>query len=87
MFIISNKLMNIAGRSMQPPRNLREDLKIDMDTLSVVQVIKEGYAQAVKDKGAYEDINRRAIQAERMRDELLVKVDNLTSSLRREEMK
>lgn len=58
-----------------------------MDTLSVVQVIKEGYAQAVKDKGAYEDINRRAIQAERMRDELLVKVDNLTSSLRREEMK
>lgn len=58
-----------------------------MDTLSVVQVIKEGYAQAFKDKGAYEDINRRAIQAERMRDELLVKVDNLTSSLRREEMK
>ena len=52
-----------------------------------VQVLKEGHAQAVKDKGAYEDINRRAIQAERMRDELTVKVDNLTSALRREEMK
>lgn len=75
--------MNIAGRGMQPPRNLREDF----ENWYVVQVIKEGYAQAVKDKGAYEDINRRAIQAERMRDELLVKVDNLTSSLRREEMK
>lgn len=60
---------------------------LKIDPLCIVQVIKEGYAQAVKDKGAYEDINRRAIQAERMRDELLVKVDNLTSSLRREEMK
>lgn len=60
---------------------------LKIDPLCIVQVIKEGYAQAVKDKGAYEDINRRAIQAERMQDELLVKVDNLTSSLRREEMK
>lgn len=62
-------------------------MKIDINAICVVQVIKEGYAQAVKDKGAYEDINRRAIQAERMRDKLLVKVDNLTGSLRREEMK
>lgn len=69
--------------------NLREFKQriLKIDPLCIVQVIKEAYAQAVKDKGAYEDINRRAIQAERMRDELLVKVDNLTSSLRREEMK
>lgn len=77
--------MNNAERGMLPGRILTEDLIID--PLCIVQVIKEGYAQAVKDKGDYEDINRRAIQAERMRDELLVKVDNLTSSLRREEMK
>lgn len=75
--------MDNAEKEEQIKRALRDKRNVEAE---LEKVIKEGYAQAVKDKGAYEDINRRAIQAERMRDELLVKVDNLTSSLRREEM-
>ncbi|XP_062577516.1 sodium channel and clathrin linker 1-like [Saccostrea cucullata] len=75
--------MDNAEKEEQIKRALRDKRNVEAE---LERVLKEGHAQAVKDKGAYEDINRRAIQAERMRDELLVKVDNLTSLLKREEM-
>ncbi|XP_061164294.1 sodium channel and clathrin linker 1-like [Saccostrea echinata] len=75
--------MDNAEKEEQIKRALRDKRNVEAE---LERVLKEGHAQAVKDKGAYEDINRRAIQAERMRDELLVKVDNLTSMLKREEM-
>jgi len=39
-----------------------------------------------KEKDSFEDINRRAIIAERCRDEADVKLEAMQSSLRREEM-
>ncbi|XP_078324441.1 sodium channel and clathrin linker 1-like [Crassostrea virginica] len=75
--------MDNAEKEEQIKRARRDKRNVEAE---LEKVLKEGHAQAVKDKGAYEDINRRAIQAERMRDELTVKVDNLTSALRREEM-
>ncbi|XP_048773873.2 sodium channel and clathrin linker 1-like [Ostrea edulis] len=75
--------MDNAEKEEQIKRALRDKRNVEAE---LEKILKEGHAQAVKDKGSYEDINRRAIQAERMRDELLVKVDNLTSALKREEM-
>ena len=42
---------------------------------------------AVKDKASYEDMNRRAISAERSRDDLEVKLENLQSQLKKADMK
>ncbi len=43
--------------------------------------------QGSKEAVAYEDLNRRACNAERSRDEALVKLDSTLNELRRTQMK
>lgn len=51
------------------------------------QVYKEGVNQMNKDQGSFENMNKRAINAERARDDANLLVETLQHKLKREEMK
>jgi hypothetical protein len=50
-------------------------------------VYKEGVNQMNKDQGSFENMNKRAINAERSRDDANLLVETLQHKLKREEMK
>jgi hypothetical protein len=50
-------------------------------------VYKEGVNQMNKDQGSFENMNKRAINAERARDDANLLVETLQHKLKREEMK
>ena len=50
------------------------------------KIYQEGLNKGSKDNQAYDELNRRACDAERLRDEANVKVDSLQSALKRAEM-
>lgn len=53
---------------------------------SSFQIYQEGMAQGSKDTNAYDKLNRRACNAERLRDEAKVKLDQAEQEMRRMEM-
>ena len=68
----------LVKRAIKDKRSVEAELE---------RITKEGHVSSVKDKMAYEDLNRRAVQAERARDEAEVKIENIASQLKREAMK
>ena len=51
------------------------------------QVYREGSVQMTKEMGSYENMNTRAINAERARDDANLQVDSLQHELKREKLK
>ncbi|CAL1544409.1 unnamed protein product [Lymnaea stagnalis] len=59
-------------------RLLREKRAVESE---LQQIFKEGAAEGSKSKEAYQHLNKRAIEAERARDEALMKIDSLQIQL------
>ena len=51
-----------------------------------LQIYQEGMVQGSKESGSLDDLNRRACNAERIRDETLLKLETTESNMRRLEM-
>ncbi|XP_048243929.1 sodium channel and clathrin linker 1-like [Haliotis rufescens] len=75
--------MEGAEREAQIERLVREKRSVESE---LEKIYKDGIVQGSKQHNAYEDLNRRAIDAERRRDEAELKVDTLESTLKREAM-
>lgn len=62
-------------------------LNVKQDMFYLEQVYKEGVNQMNKDQGSFENMNKRAINAERARDDANLLVECLQHKVKREEMK
>lgn len=76
-------LQESSERQAQCDRAIREKRAAEGE---LEQLYKEGLQSGAKDSSAFEDLNRRACNAERTRDEALVKLDAMSAEHRRLEM-
>ncbi|XP_033743237.1 sodium channel and clathrin linker 1-like isoform X1 [Pecten maximus] len=75
--------MESAEKSEMLQRAIREKRMVEVE---LEKSFKDSMTQAAKEKDAFEDLNRRAVNAERSRDDNDVKLDTLQNELRRQEM-
>ncbi|KAJ8297995.1 hypothetical protein KUTeg_024526 [Tegillarca granosa] len=76
--------MDNAEMHEQLQRSVRDKRKVESE---LENVHKETMNQLTKQKDSYEDLNRRAVMAERARDNYEIKVEALQSSLKGNELK
>ncbi|KAK3594535.1 hypothetical protein CHS0354_023591 [Potamilus streckersoni] len=75
--------MDNADKQDQVERAMREKRAVEAE---LEKVVKEGLTQIKKDKDTYELVNQRAIIAERIRDDALMKVEYLENQIKREQI-
>ncbi|XP_064608834.1 sodium channel and clathrin linker 1-like isoform X2 [Liolophura sinensis] len=75
--------MDNAEKQAQLDRALREKRTAESE---LEKIYKEGLVQGGKDRDSYEDISRRAIVAERARDETLMKCEALEQAMKLDQM-
>lgn len=80
---LNNLEMETADLKEQVQRAVRDKRNVEAELEKFHQDQKVSVA---KDKASYEDMNRRAIAAERLRDDLEVKLETLQSTLKKAEM-
>ena len=77
-------LQENSEKQAQTERAIREKRAAEAE---LERLYQEGLQSGAKDSSAYDDLNRRACNAERTRDEALVKLDTMANEMRRTEMK
>ena len=75
--------MEGAEKQARVDRLLREKRAVESE---LQQIYVEGKNEGSRSKDAYDQLNKRAIEAERARDEACVKVDNLNMEIERLKM-
>ena len=73
-----------SEKQSQIERAVREKRAVESELEKIYQ---EGLVQGTRDSGTYEELNRRACQAERQRDEVLIKLESINSNMKRTDMK